>query len=341
MTSRLTLLIGLTFSPLAGSEVLIQAPQTSEVVFQNVLKSQSDQQTYSQWWLKRRKSLSDEHVLAQDYDQAEQTFLRANLTEAQKLYQTLIDKRWGFDWTNASRVKIFTALLRLASLQTTAAARRPFLEQAAAFDWHLEPDTATFSPPLREEFLTVRKELVMTTVSTLEWPPTIHHILMNGRVFKKTPQLRLPQAAVRLTVLTDGALPLSRIVQPEQLKHIEFNLRPLVAGNCENPQWPQSKTAYPADYKIVFNENCNLTAQPTATPPLESLTLSNVESSNIQPSVFSPTLQTKAPTKQHSIFRSPWFWAGVGSLVIGGFFVYRNNAHSSQTTASPTSSEGW
>ncbi len=328
----MNLIFKLIFGLTMNAQVMIQAPETKNADFLKQVRQNSGAKLFSEWWLKARSTSAEELTLIGDFEQAENLFLNADIKTAKKQYEYIVHRHLKSDWTAKARQAIFNSYFRLASLETDHEDRNRWIEKAIAFDSTLEPDEDLFAPPLRESYQNLKRSSHLITISTATWPSSISTILVNGRELKKTDSFVVPLAPFRLTVVSESYSPFSQTLKAKDLKEMEFHLEPLVLGNCGAPEWTKSSESYPKLHQVIYPNGCVVENSTTPKIKLSELAARPHEDTPIR-------IATQAP-QPNSIFKSKWFWIGIG-VAAGGFLAYQQSQNNQSPAVHPTIKEAY
>lgn len=312
---------------IAPAAVVFRAPTLSQAEFEAGISGATEQIRFSNWQLEQLQSSPENLNVVRAFEKAEYSYLQGELALAERQYRQISEDRWRFDWSNSARRAIFTAMIRMATLQSSDSLRQGWLKQAAELDPTLVPDVETFPPPILEAYSNAHKSLRWITLQSLAAANPSAIILVNGRRFgsERGALASVPDTRVRVTVLSDHSMPETKVDVAQNLNQ-RWNQRPLVSGSCENPIWAWPKQDYPETAQAIFSGGCQVSPRAAAAP----LALADLrpQTSTEQPALAVPTEKASLPRPTRKPFwKSTWFWVGVG-VVASGALIYQASQRS-------------
>jgi len=305
----LALLIAL---PLWAQIVAVSTPHTNPMDYENYLLHNPNQISFVQYHHKIQEQASQE--LFTNLKMGQFYFLDGQLDLAQKEFQEITDKAHSSDWGEKERQVVHFAFLRKAQLTSNSRTSLNFLRQAMNFDSEQRVDDQIFPPPLVQQYKNLLRERKSKVFAMPPKTAKFDQVLINGKTQLGLKSfLKIPKQVVRITFLSNIYKPQSLVTDTHKLKDLKINLKPLVSGHCENPDW--DKTLF-KNHKIkpIWSgcKNGKILALPSLTDQQEAI-------------------PTTSPSKL-KFLQSKWFWAGVSVLATGALLHHQQQ----QSRANPS-----
>ncbi len=235
---------------------------------------------------------------------------------------------------------IFNRLLRTAELEDLLAeAPQEEFSPAwlAAAAWMARPADVDkrFSPTVvsklkRAEARLKKVEVTVVAINSATVLIDGKKIDYQGEFFKSN----IPLGTHQLSILIPGSQWfVQSIVITEAERYFQPQIKRLVGGNCDNPEY--YGPFFTKGKKIIasFTSGCERVYDGKVWYSMEGRRLES-----LQTQAASLGMDLPEPKKSHGFFgnlvRSPWFWTGVGALVVGGI-VY-SQSQGTETVIQPT-----
>lgn len=198
-------------------------------------------------------------------ERAQTSWLTGSIENSRAIFKEIVRLELEADWRPTQREAIQYAFLRLAQSSPTPTEKSDWLERAITTFPDLEIDEDAFPPPLTDAFRTTRARLMAlaSTYSPYEHFPDLHYLLINGKRFVVTPDLkiRLPKGTFRITALSDLFAPMTERLTSAQMEMFRLSLPPIATGSCSSPQDLNAVRGF-SDIAVVFSADCVRTHTP-------------------------------------------------------------------------------
>ncbi len=316
----------------AGAEdhktVLIQGEKSSIIEYRATLQAHPQYISPTQHLLKNRPTVEQRSRLIDDFANAQKAFLQVNLKMAESAFEQVTRQRTEADWESSDHEIFAIALFRLAQIASDSSATQDkWLSQTL----HLHPKTlatviqklgAQIPPPLLK-----RQAHLSRQIPTLHLPAPVDwtEVLINGVKCSRNScgtWAQIPEK-VRVTFLSDRWQPYTTTLH---LKDFNTYAAPTVAwakGTCgDSFRQPTVFKKVKAFWSVDCDRPRQLALAVTPTP---------VASDELPKLEFS-----QKPTR---IYKSKWFWAGVGLSAVAIWAVAEQNK--GQIRTQPTTTYGF
>lgn len=279
---------------LMAQEVLIQGPQTSQLLYEKKLMESPQLLSFTQHYESQHSQGLEPLLKLAQFE-----FLKGSMEKATDCFKKIAERRFEKMWPKKSQKIIHYSLLRLAQLDTKN--QQSWLEKAYLFNPKLKIDETLFPPPMVKSY----KEIAQQRPSQIWALPVgaekFDKIFLNGIPLQgKQSFVKYPEAKVRLDFVSNRWKPINATVPLSDLREFKLSASPLASGSCENPQFLVEATES-TQFRLL-QENC----------------------SNPNPVAWTQQIRPKAPEHQTSNqpqwYKNKWLWVGV-SVVAAGLAV--------------------
>jgi hypothetical protein len=293
-----------TLSAWAAPIVVAPAPNAVEAEYRAYLAANPSFLTPTDALLRGRPVMSAREGIVHQFAQAQSALLQDSAQNARESFEQLLAQVHKEDWSEAEREALFVASLRRAQLAIDDTDRTIWIRWAISLNTNLEPDAKLFPPPLLKEYGEKLRASKKHTVKVIGLGSEWTSILINGvscssRQCPSFPDSELP---VRITYLSDRWQPVTIIAPLNEISSHIPQRKAWVGGDCQKPTFDRAATL--KELRPFFNMTC------------EEIQIGKAEI-NFQPTSTSPQAITmfEPPKKDRAFYKSPWLWAGVGTVV--------------------------
>ena len=310
-----------------AGEVVIQAEQTPEIVYERYLSENPKSQSFIQYFLSRKPDLS--HRLFSDLKSAQFYFLSGDMEQSQKHFRKMAELQHRANWTAKERKSIHYALMRLFQMERDKNKKSDWLRQAIAFDYEKRPDPKLFPPPVVESYENLRAKMPQSVWPLPEKADLFDKILINGKTRKvHSGFIRTVGEVQRIQFLSNKYSPVHYVTEPKELKKLSIKLTPLARGNCHGAVL---SSHFKMTRKWVYVLNDCLSGQGLkgfVGRKNYSGLRSGQETLDLPKDRSFGELQPIGE-KKSAFYQSKWFWIGLSALVTGfTFHELQNNKRS-------------
>jgi hypothetical protein len=311
---------------------LVRSAAVSEIEYRAYLLSEPQYFAVSRALLTERPTADKARELRERYEEAERTYISADLLKAHSVFLQVTELAFQDDWSAAQRAMIFHAYLRAAQTAQNPELRQNLLRDAGRFDFKNKIDEKLFPPPLVEEFKIIKSEETLVPVTLSRAFAPFSYALLNGETIDlKKFVLRVPAGDFRLTLISDSLKPVTQVLTASQLKLWQPSHEFFATGTCETPV---ITNGIPNRAETLYEHDCivNKSKIATATPTLIEQTLQNRE----------PYLRDKNnPTKRTEFYKNKWLWGAIGVVAAVIAIDQNHDRGNGRGTTEPTVKEGF
>lgn len=288
--------------------VLFQAPGASGLDYRAALKADADNQSPSAAYMHQHPSADNRQRLLNLFAEAQKAFLGGTKEESKRQFENLLSVIKEEDWDRASREIFLVAYLRLAQMELDPAAQTALISQALLLGEGLSIPADLFPPPLIRKYNQLKLEIPRQQISPGFFADGWSVILVNGQACSKSACENIPQLAnqVRVTFLSEQWVPVTVDVPALEINRASPSRTPWLSGSCEKTIY-HPETDFAAEKKSFWSFNCGAPSAPARTKPINFLPVSHAD-----PIVA----KVEMDMRPRPFYKSPWFWGGVGALVI-------------------------
>ena len=322
MWSSLLLFSIFNFSPIAFSQVLLQAAETTSAEYQAALLSNPSNQSYVEFQKSKLLREAPVNELRRIYSGAMAAYLNGDTSAAQKNFEKVAELRHQYHWNESARYLIFTACLRRAQLENSQYARQSWLNVSLEIGWDQEPDPKLFSPPLIQEWQTQKDQLSWISIHNLIVDPYLNSLMISGHFYDLKKNLpKIPKIRARISYLSNQKHTVSAVIMTDQLTK-EINWKDwLAATKCEETKnWEASKSD--DKFKTIWPSHC--------------LGKMDLEITKAPPAFHSASVQLNKP----SVSSNKWIWWGLSTLAVA-YVIYDQNKKQQESSPTQSSSYGF
>lgn len=232
--------------------ILIRSPKTTMTEFLAYSKTEPVR-TYAQHQLDNNRKRPRPISLRKILKQAQEDFLSHEPERSKKSFSLITEHIHAFDWTEEERKIIFYSLLRLAQLERNEQKKRLLLQEAVVFSLDIKLDLQVFPPPLVELYLKIKNQTTFISLNLEKVFPWHEIILINGKVYEHTDEIRLPYGMYRVTAFSSSHTNWSQNLSLSRLMTKRVNTFSLVSGSCKEASVNNLTLK---DYRILFPNFC-------------------------------------------------------------------------------------
>lgn len=317
----------LIWSQSVHAAVLFQAPGSSGLDYRAALKADADNVSPSAAYIQQHPSSDNRQRLLNLFAEAQKAFLGGTKEEAKRQFENLLSLAGEDDWDRNSREIFLVAYFRLAQIELDIAAQSALLTQALLLGEGLSVPSDLFPPPLIRRYTQLKMEIPRLQISPGFFADGWSVILVNGQPCSKNACENIPQLAndVRVTFLSEQWLPVSVVIQASELNRAAPARVPWITGSCEKTNFhPQTDST--SEKKAFWFLNCGAQSKPKA---INFLPVSHAD----------PVIaKIEMDLKPRPFYKSPWFWGGVGAVVIAAIAL---SAKKQEKEREPTTTYGY
>ena len=232
--------------------ILIRSPQATMTEFLAYSKTESVR-TYAQYQLDNNRKRPRPISLREVLKQAQEDFLSHEPERSKKSFSLITEHIHAFDWTEEERKIIFYSLLRLAQLERNKQKQKLLLQEAVVFSLDIKLDLQVFPPPLVELYSNIKKQITFISLNLEKVFPRHEIVLINGKVYPHTDEIRLPYGMYRVTAFSSSHTSWSQNLSLSRLMTKRVNTFSLVSGSCKEASINNFTLK---DYRILFPNFC-------------------------------------------------------------------------------------
>ena len=292
----------LSLSP--ATEVVVQSPDSSDVEYRAYLAAHADCVSPTQALLRARPRAAAREKLVNDFAATQKAFLGLEVNVARAELESLLEQMTHDDWSPAERQVFFKTALRRAQLSTDQPDMDRWLNVALTIGYDLQPDHILFPPPLVTRWKHIKQQNLSRKIQVHGLGADWSRILINGVscTVGSCPLIPQTDVPVRVTWLSDKWQPYTTITKTSRLSHEVPVRRAWVTGDCKSPQFDRGASVF-ADKQPFFGLSC------------EKLQVAAVDLT-LKPANSHSTIDMFTPPKKtRPLYKSPWLWTGVGTVV--------------------------
>lgn len=186
-------------------------------------------------------------------DQAQTSFLKGHLKNSSEIFRSIIEMAYLKDWNSKIREVISYSFLRLAQIEKAQGNENMHIHSAILFDFEFTPKDKVFSPPTLEKLKSMKQRAVKGFIILRHIFPFHEIILINGKRYKNTDQVRLPFGEYRITALSSSHKLWTQHISLTDLSKSRILGISFVRGDCKNPV----QSHFIQDKTILFPDFCS------------------------------------------------------------------------------------
>jgi hypothetical protein len=323
----------------AHATVVIRAKEASERELERFVEVNGSFQSLSENILSKRIKHPERTELLRIFENAQREFLAGSMEKAKIEYSQIASKVHTMSWLPAERKIIFSAMYRLAQLES--ASEQKWLEAAAQFAPDLKADDKLFPPPLLKRAVQIKQTILKRSVL---WRPSfvneVSSISVDGQRYsgEKTKNIVVTPGLHLIEVFSNSRLPLSKKVHQDEIQSFKFDSDPMVSGSCEEPALGNFPNGGMEDVAIFYSIGCVMKLTSNGW-----INLSRTKF-NVDPSEFNETKSLALPSipEVRESKKSPWiWWALAGAVVTGALIIEEKNRTKPSGRIEPTHETGF
>lgn len=297
-----------------ASVVVLPAQKALESDYEAFMAAHQEFKTPEQV-LRGHSPSSADSPLLKEFADAQTAFISPEPKLAIPIFERLLNKVPD-SWSASERSILFQSAMRLAQLET-GANRIKWLMKALSQGPDQIPDAQLFPPPLVQEWEELRNKSPKISVQKLI-PFGWKGIQIQGAYYDLSSDVQIPITSepVHLKWISNLYQPFTAIQPLFAPKDGQLPREAWVTGECRRPEFSESAKTF-SEKKAFFNLDCVDSAD---SKPKE-LKLGVTEPKN-------PSITMFAEPKTRPIYKSPWFWAGVGAAVLVAIAVTQRKSES-------------
>jgi hypothetical protein len=274
--------------------------------------------------------------LADLFARAQLSFTEKSLVQAEDDFRDVIALTKTGQWSAEEQSILLHSYLRLAQLEKDPrVSDELFTEAITSLRVH-KVDASFFPPPLVERFEKLLKKQTQIEVTLQSLAPDFQIAIINGEPIdiEKNPIVKLPEANILLTLLSDTYKTQQMEVDAKKIPETPVRREPWVSGTCHAPKIHFAESNIPT--KAFYSLSC-LTPLSAKEIPVASLPPAPVDA----PAGIPLNQNVHEPDKKTSLFGNKWFWIGVGAVAVTAATIAITSQSRSSGSPTPTVSQGF
>jgi hypothetical protein len=294
---------------------LIQGTDTPRIDYRAALKANPSYESPSQAYRHAHPSGASRDAVMEALASAQKSFLENSRSEASQKFAKLVELLPSDDWSALERGIFVQALMRLAQLETDPVKQREYLARSLSIA--AVPEAGLYPPPLLKQRTQLEQEIPKVEVPRQWFEDGWTVVLINGQACRadNCEPIAASNGSIRVTLLSEQWIPVTAEVRAADLAGFKAKRVAWYEGTCGSEKFNPAASS--------LGERRTLCDQ----PPGRALNLNPVASSRPD-----DVPRFKIKEKADPFYKNPWFWGGVGAVVVAVAIASSQNKDGKEPT---------